>query len=174
MTNDNSLFSFNHIQKIVHEETYAIVESISSQQENLPDRILDQISDSFKYLLKELGLLYLQIKGSYQGCTTNHSFFIVKPIDMKLEKFREIIFNLGVIFRQESVVISTQGNVELVFTTGKYAGKACLGRGFIHRSNNNGQKASCDNYSEIKTSDGKNYYIGEFDLNRKRYVNWKA
>lgn len=163
--NYDSYFTHESINITVYDGTYASIESQSSQDpctESDDDKKFAFLGE----LLAKNELPHRQIIGSYEGFETKYSFFIVKPENVDLQKFRKIIFDLGEQFKQESVILSTKNSIELVYTTGEHKGTAWVGNGF---DTNIGE-----NYSKLSTSDGKEYFIGQYYLDRQNYVLWKV
>jgi hypothetical protein len=158
-------FSEENLKKTVNDETYAMIESSVSSEERTESMENEKFA-SLGELLANYGLPHRPIIGSYQGTLSKYSFFVVKPEDVDLKQFRKIIFELGEKYKQESIILSLKGRVELVFTTGEHVGTAWVGKGF---NSNIG-----DNYSKIHTSEGKDYFIGEYSLDRQTYSKWSV
>lgn len=158
-------FTEENITKTVNNGTYAMIESISSQDEGFTEDMHNEKFSVLEKLLEENLLPHQQITGSYEGFITKYSFFVVKPENSDLETFRKTIFTLGQQFKQESVIISSKGDTELVFTTGNNVNKALTGKGF--------NSTIGKNFSELKTTDGKSFFIGEYYLDRQNFSNWK-
>jgi len=159
-------FTEENIKKIISDGDYAMIESASSEDVDMSKAEQVRKCALLSKFLTASGFPHRQITGSYEGIKTNFSFFVIKPDQVDLTKFRQVIFCLGEQFKQESVILSSQGYVELVFTTGENTGKALIGKGFNSKI--------AKNFSEIPTSGGKSYFIGEYHLDRQRLVAWKA
>lgn len=161
---NESYFTEENIKKTVNDGYYAMIESATSEDAEIPESEQNRRFFLLGELLADNGLPHRQITGSYEGVETKFSFFVVKPDGVDLTKFRQIIFDLGEQFKQESIILSSKGFVELVFTKGENAGKALTGSGFSSEIGKN--------FSEITTSDGQSYFIGEYYLDRQRLVEW--
>jgi hypothetical protein len=157
-------FTKASVEQTVYHGTYAMIESISVTDKDFKKSQHKEKFAGLKQSLTDQGLSHCQIIGCYEGEKTKYSCFVVKPSGIDLTKFRQIIYDLGKQFGQESVIISSNNKVELIFTTGEKVNQACYGEGF--------KKQKGDNYSKIRTSDGKKFYIGEYKLNRKEFFNW--
>lgn len=158
-------FFKKNIKKVVNDETYAMIESSVFSEES-SENIENEKFASLGKLLANYGLPHRQIVGNYENVLSKYSFLVIKPENLDLKKFRQIIFDLGEKFKQESIILSSVGKVELVFTTGINAGTALVGKGF---NTNKGE-----NYSEIKTTEGKSFFIGEYYIDRQSYLKWSA
>lgn len=157
-------FTDENIKKAVFNDTYAMIESISYEDYDTTEHEKNEKFVSLGKYLSDYGLPHRPIRGSYEGTITDFSYLVIKPENFDLKTFREIIFLLGQEFNQESVILSTKGHVELVFTTGNNVGKALVGDGF--------NDIIGKNYSEIHTADGKNYFIGEYYIDRQTFLEW--
>lgn len=157
-------FTFEQLKNIIENETYAMIESISDEDSNNSESILEENFLRLDHLLLRAKLPHCQIIGCYEGITTKYSFFVVKPANMNLSAFHRTIYNLGCEFKQESVIFSTASQISLVFTSGVHKNKVLRGKGF----NDNIGK----NFSKIETSDNKTYFIGEYYLDRDSYFDW--
>jgi hypothetical protein len=163
-TEYKSYFTHENIEKTVHDGTYAMIESVSSEDAEISESAQNEKFALLGSFLADNQFPHRQITGSYEGVSTKFSFFVVKPEGVDLTKFRQIIFSLGKKFKQESVIFSSKEFVELAFTTGVNAGKTLTGQGFNSRIDRN--------FSEIITSDGKYYFIGEYYLDRHSLLKW--
>lgn len=160
-------FTKENIQKAVHEGSYAMIESsVNSEkrtetEENAMFALLGQ-------LLTQNTLPHRQAIGSWERVESYYSFFVIKPEDMDLQRFRQIIFDLGEQFRQASVVLATNNDIEIVYTTGEHVGTACVGHGYKNIDENSA------NYTKIRTSDEKDSFIGEFNIvDHETCVPWR-
>lgn len=141
-----------------------MIESISAENYDAPEYMQNEQFTFLSNCLSDYGLPHRQITGAYEGTITQFSYFVIKPDNFDLKTFREIIFHLGEQFKQESIILSTKGHVELVFTSGDNVGMALEGTGF--------NSIIGKNYSKIHTSDDKNYFIGEYYLDRQTFLEW--
>lgn len=159
-----SHFTKKNIEETVKHGTYAMIESVSSEDIEISESKQKEKFDLLGQRLADNGFPHQQITGTYEGITTKFSFFVMMSEEVDFKKFRQIIFRLGEEFKQESVIFSSKEVVELVFTTGTNTGKALTGKGFNNKTSRN--------FSEITTSDQKNYIIGEYNLNRHLFLEW--
>jgi hypothetical protein len=157
----DSYFTQKNLDEVIQSGVYAALESDSAMDE-IKGFSEIQKNDNFKFLAKrltDLNLPHLQTLGGYESITTTRSVFVIKSKEMSLEKFYEIILDLGKSFKQESVIISSKGHVKLIFTTGENKGKMFEGEGFDNTSRTN--------FLEMPTSDGKTKLIGRYKLDRE-------
>jgi hypothetical protein len=148
-------FQKSVLEKIIKEECYAFIESQTCNNVCEEDNVrLFQLLDQ---LLTQEGLQHRQVIGSYNGDETEFSYIAIKPASMAETSFRRVVFKLGQKFNQESIIISSAGKVELLFTTGPNAGRSYCGSGFHEVK---------DNYSIINCDHDENVIIGEYNLDR--------
>ena len=149
--------------KTIADGTYAFVDSFSSRLGLSAKEEKERFIQLGK-LLSNRGMSFKQVEGSYKGEISHSSYFIPKPQSISEKIFRRLIFKLGKIFDQESVVLSTAGNVELVFTTGKNSGRSFRGRGYKLDSNENYSIIKCD--CELGNRCKNSIKIGEYNLDQ--------
>jgi hypothetical protein len=146
------------LDSIINKGTYAMVESPSESVPGLSEKDEEKRYVELGKRLTSYKLPHVQILGSYEGTTTKYSYFVWMPEGFDKKRFQKIILDLGKEFQQESVILSSAGFVQLAYTGGSNFGMAYTGHGYN------------DNYSSIKTSDGQEYFIGEYNLNRDLLV----
>lgn len=147
------------IDLIIRLGTYALIESDSLDDADLTNEKRLQKFKALGVILSENGLPFRKITGAYQGRLNSYSYFVWKPEHFDLTHFRRILFQLGRNNQQESVILSSAGSVQLVFTSGPNIGRAYSGSGF--------SDSVGSNYSIIPGIEGEaDYTIGEYPLNK--------
>ena len=165
---NNPLFQRSNVEEIIKNGTYAFIESSSFSEQPFSSKI--EYSRFYKLgnILTKKKLPNRQIVGSYDGKVTKFSYLVLKSKGMSVREFRRTIFRLGRQFNQESIILSSSGMVQLVFTTGLKAGRAYLGKGSQTTVNKNFSVIKCDCANDIDSRNLNEQYLvlGEYNLNR--------
>lgn len=166
----DAFFQKSKIKDIIERGTYAFVETFCDSKSYLSQEEQLQKFHELGDLLRSKKLPYQQIIGSYEGTVTQYSYLVLKSKAMDLREFRRTIFMLGQKFEQESVIISSNGKVQLIFTQGPNSGRAYLGEGFKETANRNFSLIKChdeNNEGTDNVSMSKQWLvIGDYNINR--------
>ena len=161
-------FEKKNLLDIINNGTYAFIESDSLDLLDSPENRVAKFRELGEALDKE-GLPHRQIAGSYNGDITTFSYLVLNPKENNIKEFRRTIFKLGKQFKQESIILSSNSKVQLIFTTGLNVGRAYSGQGFEKTANKNFSviKCDCPNNQSTCTIDQQCLVMGQYNLNYK-------
>ena len=129
----------------------------NAADKKLTDAQIKQRHETLKKELIKKGYVFVPAQGKYEG--DEKSFMVMVPNSEK-----EDLVQLGKQFHQDSVIFSNKDKNEMIYTTGKLAGKELRGSGFAD------QRDANDYYSEIKTKEGKKLKFQLFFNFDKKFV----
>lgn len=116
----------------------------------MSDKDIKARDKKLKEELQKAGYMFTPARGQYEG--VEEDSFLVMAHDAD----KDHMIELGKSLNQNSIIYADQGEQEMIFTTGENEGKKYKGKGWEDHA-----KAK-DNYTEIKTADGK---VRKFGLN---------
>lgn len=169
-TSKDRRFEKKKLEEIIKYGTYAFIESDTNQKQNLPEETRYKNFCVLRKLLTNYGFPNRQVIGCYDNVVTKFSYLVLNKNPRNIKKFRRIMFSLGKQFKQESIILASNGKVQLVFTSGPNIGRAYMGEGFNEITDKNYSVIKCDcpnqtNYCKIEE---KCLVIGQYYLNRTK------